>query len=447
MVYDCNSTNVGDWTDSAQAAGLAGISVTPDYLPLSEGFLRQPNFFVSHYGAIERDMERMVDDMERLAGEAGVRPQVIVGMVRVRRTRPAQLPVSRNDRRTFPQQQVPAGVLPAQRTGAGTEHPGLPAVGGAATTVGEIPVVLTDNRSSGSLQTIDERVALCLASVEAACRYRPDMGTLAEVCSMFGLSGARWLGLESIDVPYKLARAPRPGDSGLPGRRRAGSGALAGRPGHDLRMAYSQVVQGVKEAVWRIAEPVNNEHHTGYFHAPARTSEQRVYCILPFAAEVVDEIRHDVEDQLQREQFDIPFPGTKVCFAPGNALWNGRDDFAYGHIAKIVGMPAEPLPPSLARVVGARRGVPGIPAPGIVPGRDDGFGRGGASGGGAGYHVVHPAGRGLPGGGSHSRGAGASDDGAAAGSGLRRHGGGERQRRPPVGAAFGTAAAAGASSR
>ncbi|CAI8031596.1 hypothetical protein GBAR_LOCUS17931, partial [Geodia barretti] len=177
VVYDCNSTNIRQWTQAASASGIDKLSI---FLPI-------------YCMPAERVLEQNIRDY-RLWDEA-------------------------------------------------------------ENIVGPISSIITDNRASGSLQTLDERVALGLAAMEACYRFRPEVGTVAETVSMFNLNGSRWLSLEATDLPYRINQRQD--------RRRSNQVVSPER-----KMAHSAVVQSLKEAIWRIAAPGNDEHHTGFFVPP-----------------------------------------------------------------------------------------------------------------------------------------------------------------------------------
>ena len=337
VVYDCNDTNIRLWKRAARNSGLDHLTITPSYLPLTDGFLRQPDFFQDYYGAIERDIESIVDQMERRSNEAGTRPQVIIEWMGFGGHARLSYLIHEHVADRFPNAKfLPVFCIPSERV-LEQNIRDYDLWNEGERIIGAVPSLITDNRAAGSLQTLDERVALGLASMEACYRFRPESGTIAETISMFTMQKSRWLSLETVDLPYRAHRE-RP-------RR-------AEKVTHEDRMAHSAVVQSIKEAVWRLAEPANDEQHTGYFKTPAHDAEQRIYVVLPFNHLVVEGIEEDVEDQLQREAFNGPFPGTKVAFAAGNALWrNDQEKFAYGHVCKLVGMTAGLVPPSIDRII------------------------------------------------------------------------------------------------
>ena len=348
VAYDCNRTNVQQWVEAANASGIMDNCIVPNYLPFSEGFLRQPNFFIEHYGPIERDLERIVDEMEQKASESGVRPQLIIewigfgGHARISYLFHEMLAERFQGARILPVYCIPDDRVLEQNIreyNLWTE---------AQQIIGNGPAVITDNRTASNLESLDERVATTLAAAEACYRFRPEYGTMAETASTFALHGSRWLGLQVSDIPYRetIDRRNLKALNTNPKARQSTSEAL------QANAAITASAQTIKEAIWRIASPENDEHQTGYLGKSKHTDEQRIYCLLPFHPSITEIIKEDVEDQLQRETFNGPFPGTKVCFAPGNANYsNSPNGYTYGHICKIYGLSDEEIPPSVARVL------------------------------------------------------------------------------------------------
>ena len=336
IVYDLNSTNIREWHAAAEHAGINDICITPEYLPLAEGFLRQPNAYESYFGAIERDIAGMVEKMERNANEAGVRPQVIIewigfgGHARISHLIHEHVALRFPNTVFLPVYCIPADrVLEQNIRDYDLWNKGLEVMG-------DHPAVITDNMAGASVQVLDERVAIGLAAIEAAYRFRPDVGTLAELISSYHIAQNRWIALDTIELPYRTSRS----------RQRKNS-----RAQREQRIVRAAMAHSIKQAIWRIAAPDNQENHTGYLPASRHDAVQRIYCILPFMPETVELIKDDIEDQLRREEFHLPYPATKVCFAPGNAMWQAKDDFTYAHICRIVGLPEHPLPQSISRVL------------------------------------------------------------------------------------------------
>lgn len=340
-VYDCNSKNIREWNAAVERSGLEHLSITPRDLPLPDGFMREPNFYMEFSGAIERDVERMVDEMERKANEAGTTPQIILEWLGFGgHARLAYLVHERVASR-FPQTKVlPIYCFPSEKVlEANIRDYNL--WDEAEEYIGTMASVITDNRAAGSIEVIDERVALTLAGMEACFRFKPEVGSIGETVSMFNQDGVRWIGIETIDLPYRKDSSSRGGRM----RRKSSM--------EELHMSQSAVVHSIKEAIWRIADTDNEENHTARFVPADWESEQRIYCLLPFHPEVVEEIKADVDDQLSRETFSGPYPGTQVAFAPANSRWRENDQVYYGHVCKIGGMPADPMPPTISRILDA----------------------------------------------------------------------------------------------
>lgn len=335
LVYDCHRGNVSEWMSAVTQAGLDHLSITPEYVPLSDGFLRRPDGFLDHYGPIERDMERMVDQLEHIAGNSGVKPQIILEWIGFGGHASLSYLLHEMVTSRFPASTVlPIYCLPAERIleanirdyhlWQDAEH-----------IIGPIPSIITDNRVGSNTAIIDERIATSLAAIEASAKFHNDAGTLAETVSMFGISGARWISVQSSDMPIQIA----------PDRPQRNPTA------RDARISNAEMAQHIKLAIREIAEPVNNENTTAKWHPHDRTAEARIYCIIPYDTETVREVRHDVEDQLKRERFELVFPGTHVYFAAANSHWGDRTDAVFTHLFKLTGLPTEPQPISLSRII------------------------------------------------------------------------------------------------
>ena len=347
VAYDCNSTNVKQWIDSAKASNALTHCIVPEYLPFSEGFLRDPNFFIKHYGPIERDLENMVDQIDQKAAEAGVRPQLILEWIGFGgHARITYLLHEMLAERFQGAQFLPVYCIPDDRV-LEKNIRDYRLWDEAQEIMGPVPSVITDNRTTGSLQALDERLATAIASSEACYRFRPEYGTLAEIAASFNINGNRWLGIQIMDIPYRenvnreKQRIVRPDEDGKQDIEIA----------RENRAAITAQAQVIKEAIWTIANPRNDEYRTGYIGGGKHGDEQVIYVLMPFHPEIADLIKEDVEDQLQRETFNGPYPGTKVCFAAGNANYSKRPGgYAYGHICKIHGT-KDPTPPVSVRRV------------------------------------------------------------------------------------------------
>ena len=337
FVYDCNAKNVREWGRAVSRSGMDRVSITPRELPLPDGFMREPNFYEGYYGAISRDVERMVDQLEQNANEAGMVPQLIIEWLGFGGHARLGYLVHEKVAARFPGTKfLPIYCFPAERVlEANIREYEL--WDEAKEIIGDRSSIITDNRAAGSVDTIDERVALALAAIEGCFRFRPEVGSIGETISMLNQDNARWLSIDVTDLPYRRARRR---DT----RRRENTS-------HEEYMATSAIVHSIKETIWRIADPNNNEHHTADFIPPRWDTEQRIYVALPFTPEVVDEIKTDVEDQLNRETFTGAYPGTRVAFAPANTMWRNNEQFTYGHVCKLAGLPETPMPPTIERIL------------------------------------------------------------------------------------------------
>ena len=324
VLYDCNRTSIEKWEES-QSERTAEIAVLPKYLPLSEGFLRNHLAFQEHRVPIERDLEGMVERMTDLSHEAGTYPQLIIEWVGFGGH--AQLSYLMHEivTRQFPNATyLPIFCLPDEKM---LERSMRDVIWQQAIEAhGSRMAVLTDNAVTNDVELLDTRLAVALTAVEAAYKASPEVGTLAELTGMMGLTKASWLGVAEQHIPIRV-------DNG------------------QLIMGRDQaVLHDIKGLIWDMAG-ANGHKFTLAEHSPHdRQAEQRLYVSIPVAREHILEIRADLLDQLRREEFEAAYPGTKVQFAPANYRFRERDNAVNAHVTKFfnAGTGAQP---SLERIL------------------------------------------------------------------------------------------------
>ena len=334
LVYDCNSTNINQWINATRQAGVYGISVTPDYVPFADGFQRDPWEFLKHYSYIQRDLEKMLNEMERRMAEAGSRPQIVVEWIGFGGHALISYMLHDMIVDRFPATKIlPIFSLPAERQlEENIRRHGIWDT--AQRTLGDTPCLITDNRSGYNFGLLDERVAMAIASIEACAQFKPETGTLGEVVNIFAQNGSKWLSLDCCEIPHPV-----------------NTRSWRRRSERDRRLSLQEVGHQILTAINSISEPKHDETRTAVFRPPDRQSEFRISVVLPFDAETVAYIQDDVEDLLKREEYERVFPGGKVSFAPGNSMFRGRQDISHIHISKLTGYPVEEVPVSLARII------------------------------------------------------------------------------------------------
>ena len=324
FVYDCNQRNIQLWRET-QSDHTRDITMLPNYLPLSEGFLRRTDRFHldGHYPSIERDVEEMADELVHAASLAGNSPQLIIewfgfgGHAQLTRLI-HDIIEDRFPNATFlPVWCIPnEGVLESMMRNQVLEE--------AIQANQHRMNVLTDNAISHKIANIDERIAIALTGIESAYKANPEFGTLAEITNMFSLAGGHWLGIAETHVPL----------------RTTSNSIIMGKDDNALL--------SIKGAIWDIADVDNRQHELGHYASPDIAAEQRIVVAVPLDHEHIDELRDDLMDQLRREKFDHAYPNTKIGWAPANFLWSEKSEpepsICYAHITKLFNLGSAPQP-------------------------------------------------------------------------------------------------------
>ena len=338
LVYDCNQVNIGQLSYDAWEQGVLDKIVVPEYLPFSEGFLRRVDQYERHYGAIERDMETMVDRAENLSLMAGTEPQVILEWIGFGGH--AMLSYMLHDivAKRFPEARIlPIICFPDDRgmqQNIREHHIWSEAEKMLGT---EVATLLSDNRCSTDYRQLDEALTTALAAVEACFDFEHSVGSLAEIVSTFNNLGSRWISVEHTKIPIINRNAFHQNGS---------QPAVANQS-----KAMAKQAQKIKDRICEIALPENRYDKSAFFTPGNRESEQRIYVTMPFLPNEVKEIKDDIEDQLKREDFSKALPGTQIAYAAGNPQPANPSNLEYIHVVKFVGLPAEPRPVSLTSIL------------------------------------------------------------------------------------------------
>ena len=337
LIYDCNQFNINQLKEDAARARIADKIVLPEYLPFSEGFLRRVDQYEKHYGAIERDMENMVEKMEHLSLSAGTEPQIILEWIGFGGH--AMLSYMFHDivAKRFPEARIlPIVCFPDDRG----MHKNIREHGIWDQTVevfGSDATLITDNRIATDYRRLDESLITALSAVEGCFAYEPSSGSLAEVISVFNITGNRWVTVENTEIPVLNRKALS---------RRAGR-----HSDENHKKALSKLAQKVKDRVFEIAQPENRFPKSAFFYPGTRENEQRIYVTLPLLGDEVQAIRDDLEDQLKREEFNKAFPGTQIAYAAGNPQTRTPENWEYVHVIKFAGLDIEPTPLSISSIL------------------------------------------------------------------------------------------------
>ena len=324
LIYDCNQTTIADWA-TTQSERSAAFTVLPMHVMLSDGFIRNAESFQTHYATIEKDLERMVDDMADLSHEAGTYPQIILEWLGFGGH--AQLSYMLHDivEDRFPNATfLPIYCLPDENVLETKMREYL--WDKAMQTQGQRVGVLTDNASTKDFSQLDSKLAVALAAVESGYKATPEGGTLAELTGMMSQTNSRWLGVAEHSLPLRIE------DNQL----------VVGRDENTLHE--------IKTMIWNMAAPDSHQYHLADHTTGTRDIQQRIYVAIPVPRDIIMDTRNEILDQLRREDFDAAYPGTRVIFAPANFRQTSRDGTANAHVTKIFEA-GDDSQPSLRRIL------------------------------------------------------------------------------------------------
>lgn len=344
FIYDCNQATTADIDGkmgnmrSARGGGDLPI-ILPEFFPKVDGFLRDPNAFKDFYGLIDRDLDRMLDIAQHRAEAVSAQPQIIIEWLGFGGHAKIGGLLHEKMVRAFPEATfLPILLLPREHVLE--ENMRRETWGAYELTMGREndktggyesgpPVLLTDNRQSnrGDFRTLDDNLAIGLASIEAAVKYQTDSGSLAETVASFSDYSNGWLCMRVLsrridvaDVPIQRSRlSPRSWFGGLGNRQTA---IIKGKDNH--------LTWQIKDALWEIADTGKRSDLQMALHDPIDDeSVMRIVVTLPADNDGLRQIEEDVRDQLERENFDDAFPNMTYSFAPAHFPGASNDHKMY----------------------------------------------------------------------------------------------------------------------
>ena len=331
FIYDCNQATVSDIESEVHQMrrvprGGSLPVILPEYFPKVDGFLRDPNAFKDFYGLIDRDLDRMVDLVVQRSEAVSAPPQVIVEWLGFGGHAKLGGLLHRKLAEQFPEALfLPIVLLPKEHSleenmrretwGAYEETMTKvdPQTGRAE--IG-FPSLLTDNRMYRNYNTLDDKLAIGLASVEAAMEYQTDSGSLAETASSFGKYSNGWLGMRVLSRRVDVAEVRQGGRFQLP----FGNRQMAVVKGKDNHITWQ-----IKNALWEMVDSKRRDLQLADHDPIEDESVMRMVITLPVNPDGIKEIEADVRDQLDREGYEEAFPNLSYSFAPARFPINSSD--------------------------------------------------------------------------------------------------------------------------
>ena len=363
FIYDCNQATVADIESSVDQMRRVPRGgdlpvILPEFFPKVDGFLRDPNAYKDFYGLIDRDLDRMVDLAAQRSEVISSPPQIIIewlgfgGHAKLGGLLHQKL-VDQFPDALF----LPIVLLPREH--ALEENMRRETWGAYEGTMSRLnpktgvlenshPALLTDNGMSRNYATLDDKLAIGLASAESAMAHQTDSGSLAETVASFGQYSNGWLGMRVLSRRVDVAEVSQPR-----GRFRipfVGNREMAVIKGRD-----NQITWQIKTALWEMVDGKRRDLQLADHDPIEDESVIRMVVTLPANSDGIKDIASDVQDQLDREGFQEAFPNLTYSFAPARFPINNSDHHMF--VSMVYPLRNTGIP-SIERIMGKADGLP-----------------------------------------------------------------------------------------
>jgi hypothetical protein len=329
LMYDCNQgTKDSIIRESAAMRGRGTLAdlpvVVPGYIPKVDGFLRDPNAYKDFYGRIDRDMENMVNAVNRRADEIGSPPQLILEWVGFGGHAKLAGILHNKLVEQFPEALfLPIVLLPEEHAlkenmrretwGAYEETMGVRQIrsNGRVEARSGFPALLTDNNINRGrdFERLDNLLAVGLASMESGMQFQSDSGSLAETVASFADYSNGWFGMRV---------ASRRLETAVVRQRSRLFGPMRGRELVVVDDDSGRLGDDIKRGIWDILDPTKETAQLANHSFVETDSVMRMVITLPVDRDGVRKIEEDVTNQLVREDFKDAFPNLQWSFASAN---------------------------------------------------------------------------------------------------------------------------------
>ncbi len=320
-----------------QHAGADKITVTQEFLPFSDGFLRRPDAWMQHQAAVGADLEHMLEEARAIVSRSGSRAQLVIvflgfgGHVRLGHV------VYRMLEETFPAAaMLPVVAIPAEPAlernlrDYGLWEELLSSIGPAT------PVLLSDN-AFGDPPTIDALAIEALTAAELAAVRDVSVRRPTELVAGHEQAGNRFLAISQNRIPFR-----ENAERGQRQRRAFFNRSAKPHDGMEERSSINETAAELTEAVWKLAEPgpQSRTYTAEIAHTANTEQEQAILLSLPFDEPTTAILDEQVQDLLRRDEFRSAFPNTTVAFGSGIAQQRRQAGQVEAKLSKIYGSDA-----------------------------------------------------------------------------------------------------------
>lgn len=335
VFYDCNEVTVAHVQKRMRklfggARGSGGIQLLfPNYIPVANGFMRDPKKFLEYEGPLERDMDTIINQVILHSERCGRAPEAIIEFMSFSGHAILGARFHQKMQTAFPAAvMLPVMMLPKDHASEEWTRRYLweqyeDRLGGAN--------CLVTSQSAGSSADADDRLATGLAGFEVAEFGEYDGVTNSQLCVTFrrlAPASGGWLGMATVKrrMPvmrkFKWLRFP-------PWWREY---AALG-PDDELSMSLGNAIWSTLDPAAQLAEGV---------HAPVEFPQDMVVS-LPVHADELEPVASNAAEVLQRSNIFERFPNMDIAFTTAR-FTEGLTQDPYLHVTRIYPIRGE-LPP------------------------------------------------------------------------------------------------------
>ncbi len=334
VFYDCNEITV-NYVQGFLRKFLGrskhgtGVQVLfPNYIPMANGFMRDPRLFEEYEGPLERDMDNIVGQLIAQSERSGRNPEAIVEFMGFSGHSVLGGLLHRKLRGAFPGAVIlPILKLPEDHV---SEEWTRRFIWERYESLLEGSDCLLTGQSGGSFGEEDMRLATGLAGVEVA-DFDEEGNTdspLAAACQRLAAASGGWLGMAAVKrkMPvmkkFEWLRLP-------PWWREY---AAVG-PEEELPMAVGHAIWSTLDPPSQMAEGISDLNHV----------PQEVVVSLPVHPDSLEPVAANAADVLDRSNLFGQFPNMDIAFNTARFV-EGLSEDPYMHITRVYPVQGELAP-------------------------------------------------------------------------------------------------------
>ena len=325
IFYDCNEITVsyiGSFLRKFLGKSRPGRGVQilfPNYIPVANGFMRDPRLFEEYEGPMERDMDNVVGQIMAQSERSGRSPETIIEFMSFSGHAAVGGRLYRKLRAVFPGAVIlPILKLPEDHV---SEEWTRRYIWERFEELLEGSDCLLTGQSGSTFGEGDARLATGLAGVEVADFDEEGVASspLAAACQRLGAASGGWLGMATVKRKMPVVRKFE--WLRLPPwwRQYAAVG-----PEEELSMAVGHAIWSTLDPPSQIAEGMNDLRH-----AP-----QEVVVSLPVHPESLEPVAASAAETLERSNLFNQFPNMDIAFNTAR-FPEGVSEEPYLHVTRV----------------------------------------------------------------------------------------------------------------